>query len=235
VTLLRHHLGMSAPEDHPDPQRVEFVAAMTSLGSFIAAASERGLCWLALGDDANALLGGLLRRFPGARRVVIPDLCGDADQGDVDRGAADHGVVVSHITRDKAPDNASDQDRRARLLAQALEAVERPAESAGLPLDLRGTLFQLAVWAQLQRIAPGTAISYAELARRVGRPSAFRAVAQACGANPVGVLVPCHRVIASDGGLGGFGFGLARKRELLRREGVDLQNRRTRPTGSTPP
>jgi O-6-methylguanine DNA methyltransferase len=106
------------------------------------------------------------------------------------------------------------------LLADAVAAVDDPTARHDLPLDLRGTPFQLAVWYELRRIPAGSVISYAELARRVGRPRAYRAVAQACGANPVGVLVPCHRVIASDGSLGGFGFGLTRKAGLLRREGL---------------
>ncbi|NBU59986.1 MAG: methylated-DNA--[protein]-cysteine S-methyltransferase [Betaproteobacteria bacterium] len=164
-------------------QRSEFAVAGTGFGPCVVAASARGLCWLALGDDRGALVAGLLRRFPGAAEV--PPVAGG-------------------------------------LLRRALAAVGDPAGRHDLPLDLRGTPFQMQVWAELQRIPAGSVITYAELARRVGRPRAYRAVAQACGANPVGVLVPCHRVIASDGNLGGFGFGLARKLELLRREGLRL-------------
>lgn len=157
---------------------------MTSLGACIVAASPRGLCWLALGNDPEALRAALRRRWPLAAEVQAPG---------------------------------------GQVLQCALAVVEDPATAHRLPLDLRGTPFQLGVWAQLQRIPAGSVLSYAELARRIGRPTAFRAVAQACGANPVVVLVPCHRVIASHGGLGGFGFGLAIKCELLRREGVNLQ------------
>jgi methylated-DNA-[protein]-cysteine S-methyltransferase len=84
----------------------------------------------------------------------------------------------------------------------------------------RGTPFQREVWAALCAIPPGETISYAELARRVGRPSAFRAVGSANGQNPIGVVVPCHRVIAADGTLGGYGGGLERKRWLLEHEGA---------------
>jgi len=88
------------------------------------------------------------------------------------------------------------------------------------PLDLTtGTPFQQAVWDALRQIAPGTTRSYAEIARAVGSPGAARAVGQACGANPIPVLVPCHRVLASGGKLGGFSGGLAWKRKLLAREG----------------
>jgi len=84
----------------------------------------------------------------------------------------------------------------------------------------RGTPFQHEVWHALRTIPLGETISYAELARRVGRPTAFRAVGAANGQNPVGVVVPCHRVIAADGTLGGYGGGLDRKRWLLAHEGA---------------
>jgi methylated-DNA-[protein]-cysteine S-methyltransferase len=87
-----------------------------------------------------------------------------------------------------------------------------------LPLALAGTPFQKRVWAELRRIPFGETISYLELARRVGNPKASRAVGSANGQNPVAVIVPCHRVIASDGTLGGFGGGLDRKEWLLNHE-----------------
>ena len=85
-----------------------------------------------------------------------------------------------------------------------------------------GTPFQRSVWEAMRSIPHGDTISYAELANRVGRPGAARAVGQAVGANPVPLLIPCHRVVASDGGLGGFGGGLQMKRELLCQEGVSI-------------
>lgn len=89
---------------------------------------------------------------------------------------------------------------------------------AAVPLDLRGTSFQLAVWHALLGVAPGNTVSYSELAASIGRPRAVRAVAAACGANPVAIIVPCHRVIGADGSLRGYRWGLDKKRELLRRE-----------------
>jgi methylated-DNA-[protein]-cysteine S-methyltransferase len=86
---------------------------------------------------------------------------------------------------------------------------------AGQPVELHGTPFQLAVWRELRRIPAGRTLSYAALATRVARPRAVRAVGQANGSNPVSLFVPCHRVIAADGGLGGYGGGLERKRRLL--------------------
>lgn len=85
----------------------------------------------------------------------------------------------------------------------------------GLPLQAAGTPFQLQVWFALADIPYGETISYAELACRVGRPRAFRAVGQANGANPLPIVLPCHRVVASGGGIGGYGGGLDLKRQLL--------------------
>lgn len=92
--------------------------------------------------------------------------------------------------------------------------------SFDLPISLSGTDFQREVWESLAEIPYGSVISYAELATMVGRPSAFRAVGQANGANPIPIVLPCHRVVASGGGIGGYGGGLAMKRRLLALEGV---------------
>jgi len=91
-----------------------------------------------------------------------------------------------------------------------------------IPVELNGTAFQKQVWQALRRIPSGSTISYAELARRIGNPSAIRAVGTANGANPVAVIVPCHRVIGSDGGLTGYGGGLDRKQWLLTHEGCTV-------------
>jgi methylated-DNA-[protein]-cysteine S-methyltransferase len=91
---------------------------------------------------------------------------------------------------------------------------------AELDLDLRGTAFQRDVWTALRAIPPGETVSYRDIAEAVGRPEATRAVGNAVGSNPVAIVVPCHRVIRTSGGLGGFGGGLDRKRWLLAHEGV---------------
>lgn len=88
-----------------------------------------------------------------------------------------------------------------------------------IAVDFQGTPFQIRVWQALREIPRGTTISYGELARRVGRPQTFRAVGQACGANPIPIIIPCHRVIAADGSLGGYSAGPERKRWLLMHEG----------------
>ena len=91
-----------------------------------------------------------------------------------------------------------------------------------VPLDLHGTPFQLEVWRTLRRIPFGKAVSYGEEARMLGKPKAARAVGSANGRNPVPIIVPCHRVVASDGSLGGYSAGLPMKRKLLALEGVSV-------------
>jgi len=89
-----------------------------------------------------------------------------------------------------------------------------------LPLDLMGTAFQQRVWCALMEIPPGHTVTYSGLAKKIGNPSAVRAVANACGANRIATLVPCHRVVRSDGATGGYRWGSARKQTLLAREAI---------------
>ena len=103
-------------------------------------------------------------------------------------------------------------------MAQVVGFVEAPAIGLDLPLDVRGTAFQQRVWRALREIPAGSTVSYSEIARRIGSPTAARAVAQACAANPLAVAIPCHRVVRSDGGLSGYRWGVERKRALLERE-----------------
>lgn len=106
----------------------------------------------------------------------------------------------------------------AQLAKSAVAAVERPALMPDLPLDVAGTAFQEAVWQELRRIPVGETRSYADIAAAVGRPNAVRAAGSANGANNVAVLIPCHRVVRTDGTLGGYAYGVERKAELLARE-----------------
>ncbi|WP_427968833.1 bifunctional DNA-binding transcriptional regulator/O6-methylguanine-DNA methyltransferase Ada [Altererythrobacter sp.] len=106
----------------------------------------------------------------------------------------------------------------AALLKRVIDAVERPGTGRDIPLDVQGTAFQQAVWQALREIPPGETRSYAEIAAAVGRPRAVRAAGSANGANNVAVLIPCHRVIRTDGSLGGYAYGLRIKEELLKRE-----------------
>jgi AraC family transcriptional regulator of adaptative response/methylated-DNA-[protein]-cysteine methyltransferase len=106
------------------------------------------------------------------------------------------------------------------LVDGALTAIERPAATPELPIDVAGTAFQEKVWQQLRKIPLGETRSYADIAAAIGQPGAVRAVGTANGDNHVSILIPCHRVIRSDGSLGGYGGGLPNKRKLLEAEGV---------------
>lgn len=112
-----------------------------------------------------------------------------------------------------------------RTLAQVVRLIEDPAQSVDLPLHVRGTDFQRRVWDALRNIPAGTTVTYGELAARIGQPSAVRAVASACGANPVAVAIPCHRVVGRDGKLTGYRWGVERKRTLLARETERAESR----------
>ena len=112
-----------------------------------------------------------------------------------------------------------DEGGLAELVEGALAAIERPAAAPELPIDVAGTAFQEAVWRELRKIPLGETRSYAQIAAAIGQPKAVRAVGTANGDNHVAVLIPCHRVIRSDGTLGGYAGGLDRKRKLLDAEG----------------
>jgi AraC family transcriptional regulator of adaptative response/methylated-DNA-[protein]-cysteine methyltransferase len=111
----------------------------------------------------------------------------------------------------------ADQEYEA-LVARVVGFIEAPGQGLDLPLDIRGTVFQQRVWRALQNVPMGRIISYAELARRIGSPKAVRAVAGACAANNIAVVIPCHRVVRSDGALSGYAWGVERKRALIAKE-----------------
>jgi len=108
----------------------------------------------------------------------------------------------------------SDADTES-LAVQVARVIENPRLGLDLPLDVRGTAFQQRVWRALRAIPAGSRVSYAEVAQRIGAPRSVRAVAQACAANPLAVLIPCHRVVRHDGALSGYRWGIDGKRALL--------------------
>jgi AraC family transcriptional regulator of adaptative response/methylated-DNA-[protein]-cysteine methyltransferase len=140
--------------------------------------------------------------------------------------ASDKGVC--RLSFHEGPDELADRfpkaelveggEAFAELLAQVVAAVEQPQRPHDIPLDVQGTAFQERVWAELRKIPAGETRSYAEIAAAAGNPTAVRAAGSANGANNVAVLIPCHRVIRTDGSLGGYAYGLDIKRELLARE-----------------
>jgi AraC family transcriptional regulator of adaptative response/methylated-DNA-[protein]-cysteine methyltransferase len=163
-------------------ERIRVAVAPCSLGLALVAATDKGLCAVRFGDDAETLVAEFRAQFAAA-------------------------------------EVADDDPEFAELVAAVVAAVDHdPRRAADLPLDVRGTAFQHRVWDALRRIPAGEAWTYARLAEAIGAPKAVRAVGAACGANTVAVVIPCHRVVGSDGKLTGYRWGVARKRALLDRE-----------------
>jgi AraC family transcriptional regulator of adaptative response/methylated-DNA-[protein]-cysteine methyltransferase len=163
---------------------IAFTTAPSALGTLLVGATDRGICWIALGPDEPTVEGGLRDQFPAA------------------------------------DDIRRDDDVLAPLVAEVLRRVDGRVPLEELPLDVRGTAFQLRVWHELQRIPRGETRSYGELAAALGLAKGARAVGSACGSNPVAVVVPCHRVVTANGELGGYAWGTERKQALLEREGA---------------
>ena len=105
-----------------------------------------------------------------------------------------------------------------KIVTQIIEVIEQPKLAIDLPLDIRGTLFQQRVWQALQQIPAGETRSYRDIAEAIGSPKAVRAVAGACAANAIAVIIPCHRVVRNDGNLSGYRWGVERKKKLLQQE-----------------
>jgi len=162
-------------------ETIRFTTVETALGWALVAATGRGICMTALGDERAPLEAELRRRFPAA--LIWP---------------ADAALTA--------------------WADQIVRFITRPDAQPDLPLDIRGTAFQAQVWRALQKIPPGRTASYREIAAALGRPSAVRAVAQACASNKLALLVPCHRVVRSDGDLAGYRWGVERKRALIESE-----------------
>lgn len=147
----------------------------------------------------------------GLAGLEFPTAVGSARRAD-SRDAGQRGVPTNSIRRWH------------EITVKALKTALTGRTPVGLPpLDMSsGTAFQRRVWSALRKIRPGQTRSYAEVANAIGRPRSARAVGGACGANPIPVLIPCHRVVSANGGLGGFSAGLKWKRLLLAREGIQL-------------
>lgn len=166
----------------------------------------------------------------GGEGTTIRFALGQCSLGTILVAATDKGICVIQFADD--PDSLLQglQDRfpNARLIggdadfeqlvAQVVGLVEAPHQSLELPLDIQGTAFQQRVWQALRNIPPGSTASYADIAKRIGRPGAARAVAGACAANEIAVAIPCHRVVRTDGSLSGYRWGVERKQALLERE-----------------
>ncbi len=159
---------------------------------------------------------GVTIRWAVAQTSLGPMLVAATDKG-ICRLSFDEGPEEV-VRRWPKADIVAGGDGLDALVAGAIEAVEQPGRMPNLPLDVAGTAFQQAVWAELIKIPAGETRSYAQIAAAVGKPAAVRAAGSANGANNVAVLIPCHRVVRSDGALGGYAYGVERKARLLERE-----------------
>src|SRR6266700_4845097 len=192
-------------------------AGFNSNGRFYAAASD--------------LLGMTPTQFrAGGTGNIIRFAVGECSLGAILVAATDKGVCAIEFGDDPDALVRSLQDRFPNahlvgadqrfeeLVSKVVGFVEAPAQGLDLPLDIRGTAFQQRVWTAIRTVPAGSTASYGEIAARIGRPKAVRAVAQACGSNAIAVAIPCHRVVRRDGSPSGYRWGVARKQALLKRE-----------------
>jgi AraC family transcriptional regulator, regulatory protein of adaptative response / methylated-DNA-[protein]-cysteine methyltransferase len=170
----------------------------------------------------------------GGSGTTVMFAIGDSTLGRLLVAATGHGVCSVNIGDD---DKALIDRLRSEYPRATLERSEKAerflegvrshlkGQDVKLPLDIRGTDFQLKVWTAIQQIPLGSTRTYSEIAEMIGEPTAVRAVANACGSNPVPLIIPCHRVVRKDGSLGGYGLGIGRKKALLEGEHALVVNR----------
>jgi AraC family transcriptional regulator of adaptative response/methylated-DNA-[protein]-cysteine methyltransferase len=163
---------------------IRYATADTAFGRLLVGATERGVCFVELGDDDGALEAGLAAEYPLATREQAP---------------AEMGEMMSSVLA-------------------TLDGASGAQRQAAVPLDVKATDFKWRVWRALQEIPYGETRSYAEVAAAIGAPRAVRAVANACATNNAALVIPCHRVIGSNGTLTGYRWGVDRKRRLLEHE-----------------
>lgn len=185
-------LGMTPAsyQDGASGIAIRYTTLATPVGQLLVAATERGICAITLADDDAKLLDELRHEFPGASLSRV-------DAGRDEWLAA----MVARVSRELG-----------------LHPRRKMTDTPAPPLDIRATAFQWRVWQALQRIPRGQTRSYAQVAKDIGSPRAVRAVASACAGNRLAVVVPCHRVVRSDGSYGGYRWGVARKQRILDNE-----------------
>lgn len=232
LRTFKHVLGVS-PREYADACRMGCLRDGLRNGGRVAAATysagygsgsrvyERARPMLGMTPGTYAR-GGL---GESVKYVVVDSTLGSLLVAATTRGicavriGASPSALAAQLRREFPSAQIADGDARlAGYVQQIVRGLEPGAPDARLPLDVRATAFQRRVWQELQKIPRGTTRSYQEVAARIGEPTAARAVARACATNPVALVVPCHRVVRSDGGLGGYHWGVSRKRTLLERE-----------------
>jgi AraC family transcriptional regulator of adaptative response/methylated-DNA-[protein]-cysteine methyltransferase len=225
-------LGIT-PQEFAEMRRVAVFRTALRFGHSVADAtyeagfnSSRGLY-----ERAHAHLGMTPATYrKGAPRQKIAYTMADSPLGKLLVASTERGVCKISLGDDEQKLSeslyaefpkamiAADRSALKDAVRAILDYLEQKKTKIDLPLDLQATTFQMRVWRELQRIPYGKTLSYEQVAARLNQPSATRAVARACATNPVALVVPCHRVVRKDGGLGGYRWGLDRKKRLLAAE-----------------
>ncbi|MCA1779305.1 MAG: methylated-DNA--[protein]-cysteine S-methyltransferase [Xanthomonadaceae bacterium] len=186
--------------------QIHYAIRATRLGLLLMAATERGVCHVHFGDSASALTDDLAEEFPRAT-IVEPG----AESGGLSIIDASAKSLTQSIAGSPEQANPELDDWMAALQTHIDRGTPRP----DLPMHVFGTALQLRTWRFLTSIGDGETCNYSEVADAIGSPKAVRAVANACAANRIAVLIPCHRVLRKDGGVGGYRWGIDRKLALL--------------------
>jgi AraC family transcriptional regulator of adaptative response/methylated-DNA-[protein]-cysteine methyltransferase len=229
---FKRTFGVS-PKEYQDALRAERLKARLRAGDTVSRATfEAGYGSSSrVYERTHELLGmtpAAFRRGGAGKEIVYTIV--DSDLGRVLVGRTERGVcAVAMGSSDAELEGSLRDDFPKATIVRAsaathewvqavLDRLREPRRPSDVPLDVNGTAFQRQVWKALQEIPAGGSRSYRDVAKAIGRPSAARAVAQACASNRVAVLIPCHRVLREDGALSGYRWGVERKRELLKRE-----------------
>lgn len=230
--LFKKLMGIT-PREYAEALRVDrFKGSVRDGRSVVDAMYEAGYGSSSrLYEKASAQLGMTPATYrKGGRGMNISYTIADSPLGLLLVAATERGVcsvqlgdsaeeLSGHLRAEFPQADVRDNETGLRPRVQTLlDYLEGQQPHPDLPLDVQGTAFQKRVWEELRRIPSGQTASYGEIAGRIGRPTAARAVARACATNPVALVTPCHRVVGGDGSLGGYRWGVARKRKLLERE-----------------
>ena len=178
------HLGMTPASYAKGGKgaKIHYAVVQSTLGQLLVAATARGICFVCLGEDGDALVAALGAEFPAAEEL------------------------------------AENQEEIGPALEVLLDYLEGKTPHLDLPLDVQATAFQRRVWQELMAIPCGETRSYSQIAEALDLPRGQRAVGRACATNPVSLVIPCHRALRADGGLGGYRWGLPRKEALIAME-----------------
>jgi AraC family transcriptional regulator of adaptative response/methylated-DNA-[protein]-cysteine methyltransferase len=222
---FKEAFGVS-PRDYQDAQRVESVKSSLQNGSRVADALfdagygsvsrfyEKPLLGMKARDYRAKGKGQRISFccFPTPLGVV---LVATTEKGVCSVKLGDDAASLQRLLAEEFREAKIEKSDLGDIRDKVLAFIDGEVSLARVPVDIRGTVFQRRVWEELRKIPRGETRTYKDIARAVGAPAAVRAVGSACGANPVALVVPCHRAVRTDGGLGGYAWGLARKKKLL--------------------